>query len=344
MFLKRVRLRGFRQFTDFEMSFEEGDKQNRKHTLILGSNASGKSNLLKAIALVTAGSDAIGELIGKPDSWIQSGKSSCDITAVLSTAEGEERELNLHLERGNTLRDIFQNNVETLSRIDRALAHADRNYFVIALGSARRVADGSRYRTPENFYETRRANNVATLFNTDANLTSLDSWAVELDYNDDQQARDVIQQVLKAFMPNVQYHGIDRRTRQLLFKTPDGIIPIEQLSEGYQNIATWVGDILYRITSQFPDYKRPLIARGLLLIDEVDLHLDPKWQRMLFNFFRNELPNLQVLATTHSPLTARMAEPGELFVLHRSRSTVSLDLYNSHPEHFPLDEETPAMV
>ncbi|HZG01200.1 MAG TPA: AAA family ATPase, partial [Chitinophagales bacterium] len=276
--------------------------------------------------------------------WIQKGRGDCDITAVLSTAEGVERGLNLHLERGNNLRDIFQNNADTLSRIDRALAHADRNYFTIALGASRRVADGSRYRTPENFYETRRANNVATLFNTDANLTSLESWAVDLDYNDDQKARDVIQSVLKAFMPNVHYDGIDRRSRRLLFRTPDGIIPLDSLSEGYQNIATWVGDLLYRITNHFPDYKRPLVARGLLLVDEIDMHLDPNWQRMLFAFLENELPNFQVVATTHSPLTARLAGPGELFVLHRKNNAFTAEQFQRDPEHYPLDEDAVAVV
>lgn len=269
MFLKHVRLSGFRAFTDFEMNFQNGEDQNRKLTLVIGENGTGKTNLLKAIALVTAGSDALGELIGKPEAWIQNGSPQCEIAAVITTAEGEERELTLRLQRGNNLRDIFQNNGDTLSRIDRAIAHADRNYFVIALGASRRMADGSRYRTPENFYETRRANNMATLFNRDANLTSLENWAADLDYRDDQKARDVVQMVLHAFMPSVTYDGIDRRTRRLMFNTPNRLVPLDQLSEGYQNIATWVGDIVYRITNQFPDYKQPLTARGLLLLDEI---------------------------------------------------------------------------
>jgi hypothetical protein len=41
----------------------------------------------------------------------------------------------------------------------------------------------------------------------------------------------------------------------------------------------WIGDLLYRVTEIFDDYKAPLKTRGLFLIDEVDLHLHPKWQR-----------------------------------------------------------------
>jgi recombinational DNA repair ATPase RecF len=81
-------------------SFEEGDK-NRKHTLILGQNGAGKSNLLKAISLVTAGSNALGEILGNPESWIRYGKDTCHIIAVITTAENETRKLELSIKKGD---------------------------------------------------------------------------------------------------------------------------------------------------------------------------------------------------------------------------------------------------
>lgn len=82
-------------------------------------------------------------------------------------------------------------------------------------------------------------------------------------------------------------------------------------------MTAWIGDLLYRISNTFEDYQSPLAARGLLLIDEVDLHIHPVWQRHLLDFIRNKLPNFQIIATTHSPLTAQQAEEGELFSLQR---------------------------
>ena len=61
-----------------------------------------------------------------------------------------------------------------------------------------------------------------------------------------------------------------------------------------------------------------MAARGLLLIDELDLHLHPLWQRQLKRFITEKLPNFQIIATTHSPLTAHQAGENELYVLQRT--------------------------
>ena len=87
-------------------------------------------------------------------------------------------------------------------------------------------------------------------------------------------------QALKDLLPGSRLTRIDRDQRELIFATRDGELPLDQLSEGYQNMAAWCGDLLYRITEVYKDYKSPLSARGLLLIDEIDLHLHPVWQRV----------------------------------------------------------------
>ena len=94
MFLKSIKLKNFRGFSNHELSFVDADSDNkkeisRKTTILLGDNGTGKSNLLKAIGLVTAGRDALSELLGAPDIWIQAGKKFCQLDAVLRTQKGE---------------------------------------------------------------------------------------------------------------------------------------------------------------------------------------------------------------------------------------------------------------
>ena len=55
----------------------------------------------------------------------------------------------------------------------------------------------------------------------------------------------------------------------------------------------------------------------MLIVDEIDLHLHPVWQRQLRNFLSDMFPNFQFILTTHSPLTAQQANAGELFVMKR---------------------------
>ena len=90
MFLKEIRLKNFKCLSDIELSFETNKTALRKWTVVLGENGTGKSNLLKAVALLTCGSNALGELLGNVDSWIRNGEASCSIRGVLQTKKGED--------------------------------------------------------------------------------------------------------------------------------------------------------------------------------------------------------------------------------------------------------------
>ncbi|MBL7807672.1 MAG: ATP-binding protein, partial [Saprospiraceae bacterium] len=300
---------------DITISFEGEKRDLRKWTLILGENGTGKSNLLKAIALITAGSNGLGELLGNVDSWIQNGASFLRIDATLQNKKKEERQLSLIINRGDTLSKIISTNQETLHLIDEALEYTERSYFVVAYGASRRLSSGE---APRNMDKSYRYINVRNLFDGSAALNPLTSWAMELDYRSGKKGLRIVADTLNDFLPGTTFSHIDKSRKQLIFKTVDGDVPLEQLSDGYQNMAAWIGDLLFRVTESFKDYVKPMESRGLLLIDEIDLHLHPKWQRQLMEFISNKLPNFQVIATTHSPLTAQQAGEGELFALKRN--------------------------
>lgn len=316
MFLKRLSLKNFQCLADIELSFESTTSKNREWTLLLGENGTGKSNLLKSIALVTAGSTALGELLGNSDTWVKFKEKSCTITAELESPKGGERKISLLLNRGDNLSKIISNNKEALRLIDDAIEDAERNYFVVAYGASRRLSN----EVFSNFEKSRngRSVNVRNLFDNASTLNPLAAWIIDLDYRSGKEGINLIKEALKDFLPGIEFHSIDKDKKQVLFQTIDGIIPLDQLSDGYQNMAAWIGDLLFRITETFKGHKKPLEARGLLLIDEIDLHLHPKWQRRLYDFISSKLPNFQVVATTHSPLTAQQVETGELFALKRN--------------------------
>jgi predicted ATP-binding protein involved in virulence len=333
MFLKRIALTNIRSIERLEMSFEAAENRTRKWTFMLGENGTGKSSILRAIALLVAGSEALPELLVRPDTWIRLGRSECAIEADLVTAEGEERHIALHWTRGQHIRTIFEQNKEAMDRLDAALRHSNRNYFTIGYGVSRRVADSRSVSMFREVFSHPRAQCVATLFSSDAVLNPLDTWAMEMEYRHSKAGLEIVRNALADLLPGVMLSRIDRESRELLFSTQDGELPLGQLSDGYQNMAAWCGDLLYRITTTYEDYKRPLSARGLLLIDEIDLHLHPVWQRVLKNFLDSKLPNFQILGTTHSPLTAQQAGEGELYFLHRAGETgpAQLEAYTGAP-------------
>jgi predicted ATP-binding protein involved in virulence len=318
MFLKKLTLKNFKCLSNIELSFEGNALGNRKWTLVLGENGTGKSNLLKSIALVTSGSNALGELLGNSDAWINTNEKACTIKAIIETKKREEREISLHIERGDNLSKIISNNQESLRLIDSAIENAKRSYFVVGYGASRRLSN----EVFSNFEKNRnsRSINVRNLFDNSSILNPLGAWIIELDYRSGEEGIGLVKDALKDFLPGIEFHSIDKKKKQALFETVDGLIPLDQLSEGYQVMAAWIGDLLFRITETFKDHKKPLESHGLLLIDEVDLHLHPKWQRKLYDFISSKLPNFQVIATTHSPLTAQQADIDELYALKRNEN------------------------
>lgn len=340
MFLREIELTNFKCHESLFLSFETSlkGKANRKTTFILGENGTGKSALLKAIALISAGSNALGDILGLSDEWIKNGTNFCEIRAVIQPLRGEEHELKLRIERNATLSSIISQNLESLEWIDRAIAHTDRNYFVAGYGASRRLNKDSQILV-SNGKSSIRSQNIQSLFNSDASLISLSSWAIDLDYTSKGAGLKTVKKALDAFLvDNVKFKSIDKEKKQLVFSTPDGDVPLNQLSDGFQNVAAWVGDLMYRINENFSNFKDPLTARGLLLIDEIDLHLHPTWQRRLYTFLKTKLPNFQIIATTHSPLTVQQAEENELYALRRTEKAVEIIPFVGKPNEMLLHQ------
>lgn len=336
MFLKEIELTNFKCHGHLKLYFTTGDtkKPVRKTTFMLGENGTGKSALLKAIALITAGSNALGDILGNPDEWIKNKAKQCSISATVVTADNKDRQLTLKINRGHHLADIIKENTRSLSLIDEAIKRTDRNYFIVGYGASRRLNRSEELYLASSGRKSPRAGNVQSLFNPDTALISLTGWAMDLDYTNPEEGTglDIIKNALNTFLvDDVQFKSIDKRNRRLIFTTPDGDVGLDQLSDGYQNVAAWVGDLMFNITNTFKDHRDPLKARGLLLIDEIDLHLHPKWQRLLYTFIKSKLPNFQIIATTHSPLTAQQAEEGELYALKREKKRVTLVPFSGDP-------------
>ncbi len=90
----------------------------------------------------------------------------------------------------------------------------------------------------------------------------------------------------------------------LVMERIDGsIMPFNRLSDGFRNMTAVVSDIAYRCVTLNPHKgKEALKSEGIILIDELDLHLHPYWQKKIVGDLKNTFPNIQFFVTTHSPL------------------------------------------
>ena len=127
------------------------------------------------------------------------------------------------------------------------------------------------------------------------------------DFNYKYPVLEAVRKAITDFIgDNYGYPHIETRPLRFVVeeRMPEGKreLRIEQLSDGFKIITAMVADIASRMAEANPEVENPLLMSGIVLIDEIDLHLHPKWQRKILRQLRNTFPNVQFIVTTHSPI------------------------------------------
>jgi hypothetical protein len=119
----------------------------------------------------------------------------------------------------------------------------------------------------------------------------------------------------------IEFAGVaeDERGYYLQFETRDGKVPLDVLSQGTQSLIQWLARLVIGYAKHY-DFPGSLDDKaGLLIIDEIDAHLHPSWQRRIIPAITKEFPSLQVLCSTHSPLMLAGLEAGQVHLLNRDK-------------------------
>ena len=105
------------------------------------------------------------------------------------------------------------------------------------------------------------------------------------------------------FMPGFENLKVRRKPRLHMSIDKEGqTLNVLQLSQGEKSLMALVGDIARRLAMMNPGLENPLHGDGVVLIDEVDMHLHPQWARTIIQRLTDTFPNCQFVLTTHSPL------------------------------------------
>ncbi len=115
-----------------------------------------------------------------------------------------------------------------------------------------------------------------------------------------------------TFGIEIKYNSVDEGIIQ---------IPLEQLSDGYRCALSLIGDIAYRMATLNPQLKNKVLEEtpGIVMIDEVDLHLHPEWQQHILKDLTETFPKVQFIVTTHAPAIINSTEYGNLLVLEANK-------------------------
>lgn len=124
-----------------------------------------------------------------------------------------------------------------------------------------------------------------------------------------------VRDALIRFIPYVTDFRIKRNPLSMVAKKNGIDINIDQLSQGEKILIAMIGDIARRLVIANPTLNNPLEGEGIILIDEIELHLHPKWQSEIVKNLTNVFPNCQFILTTHSPQVIREIEKESVSLL-----------------------------
>lgn len=133
-----------------------------------------------------------------------------------------------------------------------------------------------------------------------------------------------VRRALSIFLPTYQNIRVSRNPLQMLVEKEGVTLRMDQLSDGEKIFIALIGDLCRRLVLANPTLEDPLQGEGIVLIDELDLHLHPKWQTDIAMRLIEVFPNLQFIVTTHSPLVITNIPSSSLRILKNEEGMLSI--------------------
>ena len=159
----------------------------------------------------------------------------------------------------------------------------------------------------------------ASLFDDDAALTDVERWILQAEFaslkSKDREAErhfSAVKAVLCNLLPGVKnvviFQSEDPAIPPWVEVEHEGVrVPLRALSSGYRSVLVWMVDLVVRLFARYPEAKNPLEQPAIVLVDQIDLHLHPRWQRELIGRLSAIFKNTQFIVTAHSPLVVQAA-------------------------------------
>ncbi len=190
------------------------------------------------------------------------------------------------------------------------------------------TTDRASYRLPKRLItsldQTQRAAYHGALFNRQIDFRDFMSryriWVTSIGRGEDhghknQRTLSAIDQAVREFLPGFGSVRVKADPLRLLVSKNGTQLDLTQLSDGERSLLAIMIDLCRRLVLANPKLEDPLQGMGVVLIDEIELHLHPQWQRVVVEKLRRTFPKIQFILTTHSPFVIQTLRQGELRLL-----------------------------
>jgi predicted ATP-binding protein involved in virulence len=337
MYIHELKLERFRGAHDLSLELH-----NRLNVFV-GMNGAGKSSILDATAILLSWlvnrikhAGASGRPITEPD--IKNGESSANLEITLHEGNSSFRWNIAKVRKGHSKKDAVsvltpmsesarqkQNELSNSNGqvnlplfvyypvnravLDIPLRIREKHSFDLLSAYDESLTSGANFRT---FFEWFREREDLE------NEARRDQQTLLPDINTEKfpdPQLETVRDALSRFMPEFKNLTVRRNPLRMEVEKQGERLTVNQLSDGEKCLLAIVGDMARRLAIANPLRDNPLEGEGVILIDEIDLHLHPKWQRMVIPRLTEVFSNCQFLISTHSPHIITHVQPVSLFLL-----------------------------
>jgi hypothetical protein len=330
MKIESFSIQNYKCIKDLAVDCRGADGEIRQWTVLLGENNTGKTNVLRALSYLVVSKFNFRMEIGEESEVVEEytrftargyegifrkTKSKQCVKSILSNGDHWNSDSRIECAKGTvSYLDLFPYGVNRVPA---------------------RVALSERESLP-----------YKTLFTSDARLLDLQEWLLQLDYSQksgsekSQKHLDKMHELLKSeLFPEIKgfkfgRYELENDQVSVRFETIDGDMRFDELGFGYQTTLTWLTDFCKRMFELYPDAENPLHEEAVVLVDELDLHLHPKWQRDIVPTLSKVFPRVQFIVTTHSPHVLQSMAEVNLYVLRRDETSGEITVERSDVTDF----------
>jgi len=346
-----LELENVRCFSEKQMiDFSDGNNAPKQWTIILGDNGTGKTTLLQSLISMTPYLDfldfdeddyreySMPQVGRRYDSWkpFRTNSSKASSLKVFFTAQ--------YTLKASKFFEKFSLGASNQGSRSSLMNYWNHTSVSEVLSKSNCFAYGASRKAGEySLSEQNEDSSYITLFDETTLLLSPEEWLLRWDYASKSDFGDKIKrkqqlgkviEILIKILPDIDEIKFSEKkmpSKQIQptveFQTPYGWVEAKDLSLGYRTSMAWMVDFASRMFDLYPESENPLAEPAVVLIDEIDLHLHPKWQRELLDYLSNLFPNTQFIVTTHSPLIVQSAaaRDANIVVCRREGDHVVID-------------------
>lgn len=352
MYINSLTVKDLRCFREAEFTFQHPNRDespwHNNITVLIGNNGGGKTTTLRAIALALL-ADALEqsgfvpyELVRRERKNVaRRGEATVESEVILHDTDVRSRsvvrgrkgappEVARHHTRANIVRIGDIEKVRNLPTANppmwEHLFNEKSSAFLVVGYGAQRALIGTKDAEAFAYQRKRRLvryQRVAGLFEDQVPLTPLPLWLTPLRRKNPPRFREVVSLIQKLLPSEVRFVGkADHGEFMFSYRGVD--VPSGALSDGYRAYLGWVTDLLNHLVTGCPPKLKLTDVPGVVLIDEVDLHLHPAWQREVIPTLSQVFPRLQFVLTTHSPIVVGTVSSANVYLLEAEEDGTSV--------------------